>query len=131
MVLTQEMKDVIAGSRAYVATATTDGVPNVVPIGNIKPLDDKTVIIADSYMIKTRANLEANPKVSFVVQDVAKYPFQFKGSVKIYDNGEYYDKVVEWIKEESPLAPSPKAAIVIEVEEVYSVKVGDAGKKLA
>lgn len=131
MVLTQEMKDVITGSRAYVATATTDGVPNVVPIGNIKPLDDKTVIIADSYMIKTRANLEANPKVSFVVQDVAKYPFQFKGSVKIYDSGEYYDKVVEWVKEESPLAPSPKAAIVIEVEEVFSVKVGDAGKKLA
>jgi len=47
MVMTQEMMDVIAGSRAYVATATTDGVPNVVPIGNIKPLDNKTVIIAD------------------------------------------------------------------------------------
>lgn len=124
------MMDVIAGSRAYVATATTDGVPNVVPIGNIKPLDNKTVIIADSYMIKSRANLEANPKVAFVVEDAAKYPFQFKGSVKIYTSGEYYDEVVKWVKEASPLAPAPKAAVVIDVEEIYSVKVGDAGKKL-
>jgi len=124
------MMDVIAGSRAYVATATTDGVPNVVPIGNIKPLDNKTVIIADSYMIKTRKNLEANPKVAFVVEDAAKYPFQFKGTVKIYTSGEYYDEVVNWVKEASPLAPAPKAAVVIDIEEIYSVKVGDAGKKL-
>ncbi|OPY20542.1 MAG: Pyridoxamine 5'-phosphate oxidase [Methanobacterium sp. PtaU1.Bin097] len=130
MVMTQEMMDVIAGSRAYVATATTDGVPNVVPIGNIKPLDNKTVIIADSYMIKTRKNLEANPKVAFVVEDAAKYPFQFKGTVKIYTSGEYYDEVVNWVKEASPLAPAPKAAVVIDIEEIYSVKVGDAGKKL-
>ncbi|MEN6592116.1 MAG: pyridoxamine 5'-phosphate oxidase family protein [Methanobacterium sp.] len=130
MVMTQEMMDVIARSRAYVATATTDGVPNVVPIGNIKPLDNKTVIIADSYMIKTRKNLEANPKVAFVVEDAAKYPFQFKGTVKIYTSGEYYDEVVNWVKETSPLAPAPKAAVVIDIEEIYSVKVGDAGKKL-
>ncbi len=130
MVMTQEMMDVIAENRAYVATATADGVPNVVPIGNIKPLDNKTVIIADNYMVKSRANLESNPKISFVCHDAAKYPFQFKGSVKIYTSGEYYDQVVDWIKESSPLAPKPKAAIVITIEEIYSVKVGDAGKKL-
>jgi predicted pyridoxine 5'-phosphate oxidase superfamily flavin-nucleotide-binding protein len=105
-------------------------VPNVVPIGNIKPLDNKTVIVADSYMIKTHANLEANPKVAFVMHDAAKYPYQFKGSAKIYKTGDYYDQVVSWIKETAPLAPKPKAAIVIDVEEIFSVKVGDAGKKL-
>lgn len=128
--MTEEMMEVIADSRAYVATATADGVPNVVPIGNIKPLDNKTVVIADSYMIKSRANLEANPKVAFVVQDAAKYPFQFKGSVKIYKSGVFYDDVVKWVKETTPLAPKPKAAIVVNVEEIYSVKVGDAGKRI-
>lgn len=130
MVLTQEQIDVIADSKVFLATATTDGVPNVVPIGNIKALDDKTVIIADSYMIKTRKNLEANPKVAFVVENAAKYPFQFKGSAEIYTSGEYYDQVVKWIKEESPLANAPKAAVLVEIQEIYSVKVGDAGKKL-
>ncbi len=128
--MTDEMMQVIAGNRAYVATATADGVPNVVPIGNIKPLDNKTVMIADSYMIKSRANLEANPKIAFVVHDAAKYPYQFKGSVKIYTSGEYYDDVVNWIKETAPLAPKPKAAVIIDVEEIYSVKVGDAGKRI-
>lgn len=130
MVMTEEMMQVIADNRAYVATATADGVPNVVPIGNIKPLDNKTVMIADSYMIKSRANLEANPKIAFVVHDAAKYPYQFKGSVKIYTSGEYYDDVVNWIKETAPLAPKPKAAVIIDIEEIYSVKVGDAGKRI-
>ncbi|MDD1775032.1 MAG: pyridoxamine 5'-phosphate oxidase family protein [Methanobacterium sp.] len=130
MVLTEEMMKIIAENRAYFATATADGVPNVVPIGNIKPLDNKTVLVADSYMIKTHANLEANPKVAFVMHDAAKYPYQFKGSAKIYKTGDYYDQVVSWIKETAPLAPKPKAAIVIDVEEIFSVKVGDAGKKL-
>ncbi|MGZ7048908.1 MAG: pyridoxamine 5'-phosphate oxidase family protein [Methanobacterium sp.] len=130
MVMTQEMMEVIANNRAYFATATTDGVPNVVPIGNIKPLDNKTVIIADSYMIKSRANIEANPKVAFVMHDAAKYPFQFKGTAKVFKSGEHYDNVVEWVKNTAPLAPKPKAAIVINIEEIYSVKVGDAGKKI-
>jgi predicted pyridoxine 5'-phosphate oxidase superfamily flavin-nucleotide-binding protein len=51
--------------------------------------------------------------------------------VKIFTEGKYFDEVVRWVKDTSPLAPSPKAAIVITIEEIYSVKVGDAGKKLA
>ena len=130
MVMTKEMMKIIEENRAYFATATTDGVPNVVPIGNIKPLDNKTVLVADNYMIKTHANLKANPKVAFVMHDAAKYPYQFKGTVKIHKSGDYYDQVVKWIKETAPLAPKPKAAVVINIEEVFSVKVGDAGKKI-
>lgn len=131
MVMTDEMMEVIEDSRAYVATATPAGVPNVVPIGFIKPLNNKTVLIADSYMVKSRANLDANPKVAFVVQDAAKYPYQFKGTVKIFESGDYYEQVVKWVKETNPLAPKPKAAIIINIEEIYSVKVGDAGKRIA
>ena len=129
--MNKEMMEVIEKERAYVATATPDGLPNVVPIGYIKPLDDKTVIIADSYMVKSRANLEANPKVSFVVQDVVRYPYQFKGTAEIFTDGDNFDMVVNWVKDINPLAPKPKAAIVININEIYSVKVGDAGKKIA
>ena len=129
--MNKEMMEVIEKERAYVATATTDGVPNVVPIGYIKPLDDKTVIIADSYMVKSRANLEANPNVSFVVQDVVRYPYQFKGTTEIFIDGDNFDMVVNWVKDINPLAPKPKAAIIINIKEIYSVKVGDAGKKIA
>lgn len=130
MVMTEEMMKIIEENRAYFATATSEGVPNVVPIGNIRPIDNKTVIIADSYMIKTHANLEGNPKVAFVMHDAAKFPYQFKGTAKIHKSGDYYEQVVNWIKEAAPLAPKPKAAVVVEIEEIFSVKVGDAGKKL-
>jgi predicted pyridoxine 5'-phosphate oxidase superfamily flavin-nucleotide-binding protein len=128
--MNKEMMEVIEKERAYVATATPDGVPNVVPIGYIKPIDDKTVLIADSYMVKSRTNLETNPKVSFVVQDVVRYPYQFKGSSEIFTDGEHFETVVNWVKDINPLAPKPKAAIVITIEEIYSVRVGDAGKKI-
>lgn len=130
MVMTEKMMDIISNNRAYVATATKDGVPNVVPIGNIKALDNKTVLIVDTYMVKSRANIEANSKIAFVVHDAAKYPYQFKGTAKSHTSGKYYDEVVNWIKETAPLAPAPKAAIVVTVEEIYSVKVGDKGKRI-
>jgi uncharacterized protein len=131
MVMTEEMMEVIGEGNAFVATATLDGVPNVVPIGFIKALDNKTVLIADSYMVKSRANLEKNPRIAFVVEDAARNPYQFKGSVNIFESGKYYDMVVEWVKDTNPLAPKPKAAIVISIDEIFSVKVGDAGKKIA
>jgi uncharacterized protein len=130
MVMTDEMMEIIGQGNAFVATATLEGVPNVVPIGFIKALDNKTVLISDSYMVKSRANLEKNPKIAFVVHDAARYPYQFKGTVKIFKSGEYFDQVVEWVKSVNPLAPKPKAAILITIEEIYSVKVGDSGKKI-
>ena len=108
MVMTKEMMKIIEENRAYFATATTDGVPNVVPIGNIKPLDNKTVLVADNYMIKTHANLKANPKVAFVMHDAAKYPYQFKGTVKIHKSGDYYDQVIKWIKRNSSIGTNQK-----------------------
>ena len=82
MVMTKEMMKIIEENRAYFATATTDGVPNVVPIGNIKPLHNKKVLVADNYMIKTHANQKANPKEALVMHYAAKYPYQFKELLK-------------------------------------------------
>ncbi len=130
MVMTDEMMDIIEKEMCYVATATSDGIPNVVPIGFIKAIDNKHVLVADVYMMKSHANIEANPKIAFVPKDAARYPYQFKGSAKILESGKYYDEVVEWVKSTNPLAPKPKAAILITIEEIYSVKVGDAGKRI-
>ncbi|MGZ7119177.1 MAG: pyridoxamine 5'-phosphate oxidase family protein, partial [Methanobacterium sp.] len=62
MVMTQEMMDAVEKDNViFFATATEDGVPNVVPIGFARPLDEKTIMIVDNYMNKTRKNLEENP----------------------------------------------------------------------
>ena len=131
MVMTEEMRDAIEKDNVvFFATATKDGTPNVVPIGFARPVDNKTIMIVDNYMNKTRKNLENNPKASLVIRDASKAPYQFKGTVEIIESGKYFDEAVDWAKSVmSQLAP--KAAILLKVEEIYSVQPGpEAGKKV-
>ena len=131
MVMTEEMMDAIEKDNlVFLATATTDGTPNVVPIGFAKPMDNKTILIVDNYMNKTHKNLENNPNASLVLRDASACPYQFKGTVEIIEEGKYFDEAVDWAKSVmSQLAP--KAAILLKVEEIYSIQPGpEAGKKV-
>lgn len=131
MVLTEEMKDAIEKDNVvFLATATPDGVPNVVPIGFARPIENDTILIVDNYLNKTRKNLESNPKASLVVRDASKAPYQFKGSVEIVESGKYFDQAVDWATSVMSQL-SPKAAVLLKVEEIYSVQPGpEAGKKI-
>lgn len=131
MVMTEEMMDAIEKDNlVFLATATKDGVPNVVPIGFARPIDNETIMIVDNFLKKTHENLENNPKASLVVRDASKAPYQFKGSVEIVESGKYFDQAVDWATSVmSQLAP--KAAILLKVEEIYSVQPGpNAGSKV-
>ncbi|MGB9979192.1 pyridoxamine 5'-phosphate oxidase family protein [Methanobacterium sp.] len=131
MVMTEEMMDAIEkDNMVFLATATEDGTPNVVPIGFARPIDNKTIMIVDNYLNKTRKNLENNPKASLVIRDASKAPYQFKGTVEIIESGKYFDEAVDWATSVmSQLAP--KAAVLLNVEEIYSVQPGpDAGSKV-
>lgn len=131
MVLTEEMMDAIEKNLVFVATVSKEGVPNVVPIGFARPLDEKSILIADNYMNKTIKNLEDNHKLSLIVQDAKSLPYQFKGTVKIFKSGEYFDQVVDWAQNVMSEL-EPKSAILFTVEDIYSVKPGpEAGKKIA
>lgn len=130
MVMNEEMMDAIEKNLVFLATASEEGIPNVVPVGFARPLDEKTVLIADNYMKKTIKNLHENPKLSLIVADAKAFPYQFKGTVKIYKSGEYFDQVVEWAQNVMSEL-EPKSAILLTVEEIYSVRPGpEAGKKI-
>ena len=128
--MTKEMIESINNDLVFVATANRGGIPNVVPVGFARPLDEKTILMADNFMKKTRENLEANPKISFVTKDSTKCPYQFKGSIEIFTEGKYFDIVTEW-GQNAMTKLSPKAAVLVKVEEIYSIQPGpEAGKKL-
>lgn len=130
MSMTKEMIDALEKDLVFLATASPDGVPNVVPIGFARPIDEDTILIADNYMNKTRINLEKNPRISLVTKDATKCPYQFKGKVEIFESGKYFDIVTEW-GQNAMTKLSPKAAILMKVEEIYSIQPGpDAGKKI-
>ena len=131
MSMTTEMIEAVEKDLVFLATASKEGIPNVVPIGFARPLDEDTILIADNYMNKTRKNLEENPNISLVTKDATKCPFQFKGKIEIFESGKYFDIVTEW-GQNAMTKLTPKAAILMKVEEIYSIQPGpDAGKKIA
>ena len=131
MVLTADMMEAIEKSNiVFLATANKHKDPNVVPIGLARPLDDKTILLVANFMNKTYKNLKENPKAAVVVADATKCPYQFKGAVEIHESGKYFDDAVEWAKSVMTQL-EPKGAVLLKVEEIYSIQPGpDAGKKI-
>ena len=130
--LTQDMKDIAAKARPVIlATSSKEGKPNGVPMGFFKVISDDEVVLADNFMLKTRQNLEQNPvaAVSFWSGE-ARYGYQLKGKVRIETSGKLLDEIRRDLKErKSPF--TPKAAVVIKVDEAYYVGAGkDSGTNL-
>jgi len=144
--LDEEMKEVLRRNICYFATSTKDGKPNVISVGLVEPIDNR-ILLVDVKMNKTRRNLEENDAVALAVTDFEKLKaYQFKGKAKVVTEGELFEKAVKLAEErmeirrkrlerriESESNPEmrkklekmiekkmkPKAAIIIEVEEVY------------
>jgi len=99
-----------------VATSNQDCIPNVVYIAYLKVLDNQTVLIADNYLKKTRDNILSNGKIAFAVRDEEKGSFQIKGTAERLTEGDMFDEVQKWVKDELPKV----AAVVMHVEEIYN-----------
>jgi hypothetical protein len=130
MTMNEDMMDAIEKDNVVFLSTCSDDVPNVVPIGFARPLDDEKILLVDNFMKKTRENLEKNPRASLVIRDASKCPYQFKGTVEIITSGELFDEAVDWATSVMSQL-SPKAAILFKVEEIYSVQPGpDAGNRV-
>ena len=128
--ITDEMKDIASKAKGWaVATATKDGVPNVVSIAFGKVLSENQILLMDVFMKKTEENIKANPKVAASVWDMESMKsYQFKGDAKIETSGKVFDEGVQMVKSMMPQL-APKAAVVVDVKEIYITSPGpDAGK---
>jgi uncharacterized protein len=128
--ITEEIRESLAGTKTvFLATASKAGMPNAVPIGAFKLLDDETMLISDQFFNKTLQNMKENPKVAITWWG-EKGGFQIKGSVTIHTSDDVFRQDVAWMKELRPNLV-PKGAVVLKISDVYSVKPGaEAGKKI-
>ena len=128
--LTAEMKGSLTGTKlVFLATASKKSVPNVVPIGAFKLMDDETLLISDQYFNKTLENLTGNKEIAISWWG-ENGGFQLKGKATLHTNDDIFRQDVAWMKEFKP-ALKPKSAVVMKISEVYSIKPGpDAGKKI-
>ena len=130
--LTQDILDQMKNQKVYaLATASKDGVPNVVPVGMLIPKEDGTIWIIDNYFGKTIANMEENPKAAFYVWNPeCKESWQVKGALSIEDSGADYEAAVAFAHSIKEIFPA-KHLVKMTVDEVYYVTPGDhAGKKI-
>jgi uncharacterized protein len=130
VILTDEIKESLTGTKTlFLATASKGSVPNVVPIGAFKLLDDGTLLISDQFFSKTLRNLQENPQVALSWWG-EKGGYQIKGPVTIHTQDEIFRQDVAWMKELRPNL-KPKSAIILKISDVFQIKPGaDAGKKI-
>ncbi len=133
--MTERMMEVFNNVPAAVlATATTDGTPNAVPVGAKKIIDDETVLISDQFFGKTLANMKSNPKVTVTYWE-GHEGYQLKGTVTIETSGKRFEETAAWIEEMGAKAGFPlksKGAVILKIDEIYGVAPGPgAGKQLA
>jgi predicted pyridoxine 5'-phosphate oxidase superfamily flavin-nucleotide-binding protein len=133
--MTERMQEVFNKVTTVVlTTATSDGIPNAVPVGAKKILDPETILISDQFLNKTLANMKSNPKAAITFWEGYE-GYQLKGTVTIETSGKRFEETAKWIEDMSARAGFPlksKGAVILKIEEIYGVAPGPgAGKKLA
>lgn len=135
--LNERMKEIFSKQGIFVlGTSDLYGIPNVVPVGAVKLLDDETVLISDQFFLKTLSNMQQNPKVAVSFWDMENGEgYQIKGDASIQTEGKIFEDTAEWIRRMSEEIGHPlksKGAIVIKITEIYSVTPGPtAGQKIS
>lgn len=131
--LNDEMKKIFGKLRIIpLATSSKDGIPNVVPIGmTILQDDDETIWIVDNYMEKSISNIKENPNASLYIWDPeTPESYQIKGTVKVENSGEDYDKAVKYAHDKRETLPA-KNLLKLTITDIYYVTPGPkAGKKV-
>lgn len=136
-----EIQETLAERIIYLATASKDGVPNVVPIGGKRVIDDETLLIVDVLLKKTKNNILENPRVALIVEDLNRekpVSYQIKGKAVIHTGEAYLDLAREvseaaWNRRRGKTGKTVRykvrSAVLVSVEEIYSNMHG--GKQLS
>ena len=122
MKIPKPIQKVVDDQKLYIiSTTSSQGMPNTVYVKFLKIYNDNQILIADNKFFKTKKNLEENPKLAFVVLDnETKKAYQLKGNIEIHKQGQVFEDARKWVEEETNLRLSPKSAIILNVEEIYS-----------
>ena len=128
--LNDVMKSFLAKQLPIQATVSKDGLPDIGPKRSLRVYDDITLIYNENTGGQTLQNILDGSKIAVAVIDrEALDGYRFIGRPKIFDSGAPYENALTFA-ETAGMKP-PKCAVLIHIEEVYTLRSGPtAGKKL-
>ncbi len=98
------------------ATVDAEGNPNAIYATCVSQYSEDTLVIADNYFNKTRANILAGCKVSLLFITKEGKSYQIKGRIEYHTEGAIFDDMKRW----NPARLPGRAAAALKVEQVFS-----------
>lgn len=97
-------------------TVDEDGMPNAIYATCVSKYSPDTLVVADNYFHKTRANILTGSKgsVLFITDEGRSY--QIKGTIEYHTSGPIFDAMKEW----NPRTLPGNAAVALKVEQVFA-----------
>lgn len=121
--LTDEMRRMLGSQLAVLATVTDGTTPNIGPKRSLRVHDERSLIFNENTGGQTLSNIRAGSKVSVAVIDRdALDGYRFVGSAHIHESGPAFDDAVAFAEKQG--MKHPRCAVVITIEDIYTLKPG-------
>ncbi len=98
------------------ATVDKKNNPNAIYVTCVRKYSDDTLVIADNYFSKTRANILAGCQAALLFITKEGKSYQIKGKIDYFTDGPIFEDMKSW---NSPKHPG-HAAAALKVEHVYA-----------
>jgi len=120
--ITEKIRKFVSQQKlGFVATVSPNGTPNLSPKGTISVLDKNTLVFANIRSPQTIENLEKNPSVEInIVDPFSRRGYRFKGIAKIILDGEEYNKIILYYRQNG-IQTTIKSIVIVNVKQILEV----------
>ena len=98
------------------STVDSDGKPNSIYATCVSKYREDTLIVADNFFNKTRANILADSQATLLFITKEGKSYQVKGRIEYHTEGLVFDDMKRW----NPTTLPGHAAAALKVEQVFS-----------
>ncbi|GEM_PF-630170 len=106
-----------------------EGSPHMAPVCFTKVLDQDKILVAVNFATQTMRNIKTHYQVALGIA-VHYDGYLVKGTGEIIEKGSEFEQVQDMVKTRFRDKIKPKAALLIQVDEVYSLKPGSGSKRV-
>lgn len=96
-------------------TVDREGNPNAIYATCVRKVSDDTLVVADNFFNKTRANILAGSKATLLFITKEGQSYQVKGPIEYHAEGPVFDEMKQW----NPAKLPGHAAAALRVERVF------------